>query len=224
MRVLPILFNTEMVQAILDRRKTCTRRVVKTRSKDACGFYVTKNANGLYAGVYEYDEDERMFETSLMPPYQPGDILYVRETWTEECGKYYYRADYDSDYLDPCETLSGGYPASCRNYPGCYGCTATSTRIHWHPSIHMPKEAARIWLKVTDIRVERLQDIDGKGCVKEGIEEEPLKYVGEEFVKGMYHDLWDSTIKKSDIDRYGWDANPWVWVIDFERCDKPKEE
>ena len=65
----------------------------------------------------------------------------------------------------------------------------------------------------------------GYGFAKgKGIEEEPLKYVGEEFVKGMYHDLWDSTIKKSDIDRYGWDANPWVWVIDFERCDKPKEE
>ena len=111
MRILPILFNGEMVRAILDGRKTCTRRVVKTKRKDACGFYVTKNANGLFAGVYEYDEDERMLEYPLMPPYRPGDFLYVRETWTEECGKYYYRADYDSDYLDPCETLSGGYPA-----------------------------------------------------------------------------------------------------------------
>ena len=86
----------------------------------------------------------------------------------------------------------------------------------------MPKGAARIWLRATDVRVERLQDIDGKGCVKEGIEEEHLKYVGDEFVKGMFHDLWDSTIKKSDLDRYSWDANPWVWVIEFERCEKPK--
>lgn len=62
--------------------------------------------------------------------------------------------------FEPCETLSGGYPASCRNHPGCDGCMATSTRIHWHPSIHMPKEAARIWFKVTDVRVERLQNID----------------------------------------------------------------
>ena len=238
MRVLPILFNTEMVQAILDRRKTCTRRVVKTRSKDACGFYVTKNANGLYAGVYEYDEDERMFETSLMPPYQPGDILYVRETWTEECGKYYYRADYDSDYLDPCETLSGGYPASCRNYPGCYGCTATSTRIHWHPSIHMPKEAARIWLKVTDIRVERLQDITYNGALREGAKGIRCDHValGEHGCTDCmntgwieppvveFMQIWDSTIKKSDIDRYGWDANPWVWVVEFERCEKPSDK
>lgn len=86
----------------------------------------------------------------------------------------------------------------------------------------MPKEAARIWLKVTDVRVERLQEIDGKGCVREGIGEEPLKEVGEDFIKGMFHDLWDSTIKKSDIDRYGWDANPYVWVISFERCEKPE--
>lgn len=169
MRIRPILFNGEMVRAILDGRKTYTRRVVKTKRKDACGFYVTKNADGSFASVYEYDEDERMFEAPLMPPYQPGDILYVRETWTEECGKYYYRADYDSDYLDPCETLSGGYPASCRNYAGCYGCTATSTRIHWRPSIHMPKEAARIWLQVTDVRVERLQDITPKDAKNEGV-------------------------------------------------------
>lgn len=224
MRVLPILFNTEMVQAILCGLKTCTRRVVKTRSKDACGFYVTKNANGSYAGVYEYDEDERMFETSLMPPYQPGDILYVRETWTEECGKYYYRADYDSDYLDPCETLSGGYPASCRNYPGCYGCTATSTRIHWHPSIHMPKEAARIWLKVTDVRVERLQEITANGIRSEGLTSMAVHCGDMEIALVEWANVWNSTIKKSDLDRYGWKANPWVWVIEFELCEKPSDK
>ena len=236
MRVLPILFNGEMVRAILDGRKTCTRRVVKTRSKDACGFYVTKNADGSLAGVYEYDEDERMFETPLMPPYQPGDILYVRETWTEECGKYYYRADYDSDYLDPCETLSGGYPASCRNYAGCYGCTATSTRIHWRPSIHMPKEAARIWLQVTDVRVERLQDITPMDAKNEGVGDlfyDDIGYSDKDYgteidpeygiAKEQFAWLWESTIKKANLDCYGWDANPWVWVIEFERCEKPEE-
>nr|DAP42622.1 MAG TPA: ASCH domain protein [Caudoviricetes sp.] len=207
MAIKPILFNTEMVRAILDGRKTCTRRAVKTRRKDACGFYVTKRPDGSFTGVYEYDEDERMFENQLIQ-YKPGDILYVRETWcglpVNEAGHfrghpiYYYKADGD---LRP-----------------------EGWRGAWRPSIHMPKKAARIWLKVTDVRVERLQDIDGKGCLKEGIEEEPLKYVGDEFVKGMFHDLWDSTIKKSDLDRYGWDANPYVWVIEFERCEKPEEE
>lgn len=227
MAIKPILFNTEMVRAILDGQKTCTRRVVKTRRKDACGFYVTKRPDGSFTGVYEYDEDERMFENQLIQ-YKPGDILYVRETWTKECGKYYYRADYDSDYLDPCETLSGGYPASCRNHPGCDGCMATSTRIHWHPSIHMPKEAARIWLKVTDVRVERLQDITDDGAKAEGANWKNGKNVGwEEKMKRTaverFAEIWDSTIKKSDLDRYGWAANPWVWVIQFERCGKPEE-
>ncbi len=198
MAIKPILFNTEMVRAILDGKKTCTRRIVKGAiPDDAMWGYTMFTPKGCIScrGVYADEYGEKFFRL----PYQQGDILYVRETWCKgswmnEKERYYYKAD-DNDF-----------------------------HCVWHPSIHMPKEAARIWLKVKDILVERLQGIDGKGCVKEGIEEEPLKDVGEEFVKGMYHDLWDSTIKKSDIDRYGWDANPWVWVIEFERCDKPKEE
>ena len=189
-RELPILFNTEMVRAILDGRKTCTRRVVKL-PKSMSGRPVGKNGDigFMYPGGIK------------RPPCHQGDILYVRETWGEgyEDGTYIYKA---SDKL--------------ANHP----MFKESSKLLYHPSIHMPKEAARIWLKVTDVRVERFQDIDGKGCVKEGIEEEPLKDVGDEFVKGMFHDLWDSTIKKSDLDRYGWKANPWVWVIEFERCDK----
>ena len=198
MAIKQILFNTEMVRAILMGQKTCTRRVVKGFiPDDAVWGYTAFTPKGYIScrGTFPVGYGEKFFKL----PYQKGDILYVRETWCKgswmnEKERYYYKAD-DNDF-----------------------------HCVWHPSIHMPKEAARIWLKVTDVRVERLQDIDGNGCVKEGIEEEPLKDVGEEFVKGMYHDLWDSTIKKSDIDRYGWDANPWVWVIDFERCDKPKEE
>lgn len=214
-RVLPILFNTEMVRAILDGRKTCTRRLVK--------FFSGENPRWtgyIKAGLMLYNgKNEPCIRKA---PYQPGDILYVRETWTEECGKYYYRADYDSDYLDPCETLSGGYPASCRNHPGCDGCMATSTRIHWHPSIHMPKEAARIWLKVTDVRVERLQEITSEQICREGVEVEYPHALNGEEKRYAFSTLWNSTIKKADLDRYSWDANPWVWVIEFERCEKPK--
>lgn len=223
MAIKPILFNTEMVRAILDGRKTCTRRVAKTTPF----FEVNEKP------VYLYDTEPSMGK--IYPPCQPGDILYVRETWTKECGKYYYRADYDSDYLDPCETLSGGYPASCRNHPGCDGCMATSTRIHWHPSIHMPKEAARIWLKVTDVRVERLQEITDEKAKREGIQydECPAGFTWKQETDmhncyttpiGAMQALWDSTIKKSDLDRYGWEASPWVWVIEFEPCEKPEEE
>ena len=204
MAIKPILFNTEMVRAILDGRKTCTRRAVKTRRKDACGFYVTKRPDGSFAGIYEYDEDERMFENQLSPPYKPEDVLYVRETWCKgswgnEKERYYYKAD-DNDFY----------------------CT-------WRPSIHMPKEAARIWLKVTNVRVERLQDITDDGAKAEGANWKNGQNVGwEEKMKRTaterFAEIWNSTIKKSDLDRYGWEANPWVWVIEFERCEKPEEE
>lgn len=216
MAIKPILFNTEMVRANLDGRKDATRRIVKGFiPDDAVWGYTAFTPKGYIScrGTFADGYGEKFFKL----PCEPGDILYVRETWTEECGKYYYRADYDSDYLDPCETLSGGYPASCRNHPGCDGCMATSTRIHWHPSIHMPKEAARIWLKVTDVRVERLQDMTDDDAEAEGCFDYTSTALG-------FPDVWDSTINKSDIDRYGWGANPWVWVIEFERCKKPEED
>lgn len=138
MAIKPILFNTEMVRAILDGRKSCTRRLVKTRRKDACGFYVTKKADGTFSGIYEYDENESMFDNPLMPPYQPGDILYVRETWH----KYIKRVGEGKS----CHLVEFyGYKASIAN--------SEDADEPWKPSIHMPKEAARIWLKVTDVRV-----------------------------------------------------------------------
>lgn len=223
MAIKPILFNTEMVQAILDGRKTCTRRVVKTRRKDACGFYVTKRPDGSFTGIYEYDEDERMFENQLIPPYKPGDILYVRETWERfEC----WNCEGDERGNCPKEPKKSVLDKAC----GCYMYRATdeiSGDAKWHPSIHMPKEAARIWLKVTDVRAERLQNITEDGAKAEGANWKNGKNVGweekmwrtaiERFAK-----IWDSTIKKSDLDRYGWDANPWVWVIEFGRCE-PQE-
>lgn len=79
----------------------------------------------------------------------------------------------------------------------------------WHPSIHMPREAARIFLRVTDVRVERLQEIDDNGIASEGLA------IGDPF-----DELWDRTIKKADRALYGWEADPWVWVIKFERCER----
>lgn len=229
MAIKPILFNTEMVRAILDGRKSCTRRICKDANEYTVPDMDFYNADMRTYAVHNFADKEQMEQLSTVErtcPICQGDVLYIRETWTEECGKYYYRADYDSDYLDPCETLSGGYPASCRNHPGCDGCMATSTRIHWHPSIHMPKEAARIWLKVTDVRVERLQEITEVGIQKEGVEVDPKECAGKfDFISELFllfQRLWDSTIKKSDLDRYGWDANSWVWIIEFERCEKPE--
>ena len=193
MAIKPILFNTEMVRAILDGRKTCTRRIVKGAiPDDAMWGYTMFTPKGCIScrGVYADEYGERFFRL----PYQQGDILYVRETWCKgfwmnEKERYYYKAD-DNDF-----------------------------HCVWHPSIHMPKEAARIWLKVKDVRVERLHDITGKSVLREGINSHvhPDADYFDGNQREVFAELWDSTIKKSDIDRYGWDANPWVWVIEFER-------
>lgn len=215
MAVKGILFNTEMVRAILDGKKSCTRRLVKTRRKDACGFYVTRRkADGLFAGIYEYDENESMFDNQLEPPYQPGDIIYVRETWH----KYIKRVGEGQN----CHLAEFyGYKASVAN--------SEDAGEPWKPSIHIPKEAARIWLKVADVRVERLQNITDDGAKAEGANWKNGKNVGwEEKMRRTaierFAKIWDSTIKKSDLDHYGWNANPWVWVIEFERCEKTQEE
>ena len=206
MAIKPILFNTDMVRAILDGRKTCTRRVVKPQWEECphCKYvhneYIyDKLAGNVYCARCGYP---------LVPerkaPYQPGDILYVRETWYKRLEGYMYRADYS----DTEKFYRNG----------------KEIKMKWHTSIHMPKEAARIWLKVTDVRVERLQDITEDGAKAEGANWKNGKNVGwEEKMRRTaverFAEIWESTIKKADKHIHGWNANPWVWVIEFERCE-----
>nr|DAQ06950.1 MAG TPA: ASCH domain protein [Caudoviricetes sp.] len=215
MAIKPILFNTEMVRAILDGRKTCTRRIVKDGiPDDAMWGYTAFTPKGYIScrGVYADGYSEGFYKL----PYQPGDILYVRETWQylyeldgneqviEDTGKYYYAAT-DTIPFDAYVDENG----------------VTHDYTPWRPSIHMPKEAARIWLKVTDVRVERLQEITEVQAQAEGCNSGLL--TGACTARGQFEDLWNTTIKKSDLDRYGWNTNPYVWVIEFERCEKPQE-
>ena len=207
-RVLPILFNTEMVRAILDGRKTVTRRVVKQSVRENFVCERGKVINFL-------DEKTDALESPIFKaPFQNGDILYVRESF---CQNYFdeFLAGYRGDGL---RGNRNAYKADYRKE--IVGDTVSEPK--WTPSIHMPKEAARIWLKVMDVRVERLQKMWASDVSKEGmIFTKP--HTCEEMLK-KFSVLWNSTIKKSDIDRYGWDANPWVWVIEFERCEKPGSE
>ena len=196
-RVLPILFNTEMVQAIMDGRKTVTRRILKHDTRALL--------NSPYCKTHPEVPDKQIIEKLCKSPYEQGDVLYVRETWCSRYDgeKYFYLADKctkreEKKLLD-------------------YG------EVKWRPSIHMPKEAARIFLKVNDVRVERLQDITEKQAETEGINGSEVLYDGYIDAREKFAELWDSTIKKSDIEKYGWNANPWVWVIEFERCEKPEE-
>lgn len=219
----PILFNTEMVRAILDGRKTQTRRVVK--SLDRLSFYRAEPSEDAYEALGKWDffygwlEGGVMFDAcaSIKAPYSIGDILWVRETWNGDwCDHYIYKADGGS-------AVSAGYDKEPR----------------WHPSIHMPREAARIFLRVTDVQVERLNEISQADAIDEGAltcdlcetdeykescekakregSKPPIGYSPRE----RFAALWDSTIKNTEITKYGWAANPWVWVIKFERCERP---
>ena len=183
----PILFNTDMVQAILDGGKTVTRRVIKPQPSNIEG---SVEGIKVMSGQFEIES-----------PFKAGDYLYVRETWAplhsdEESDKvcgYMYKADLPEDYW-------------CGR---------------WKPSIHMPKEAARIFLEVTSVRVEQLQDITWQQAANEGCygstsdEPDPLFHLPT--LRGEFAKLWNSTIPKKDLDKYDRDANPWVWVIEFER-------
>lgn len=225
----PILFNTEMVRAILDGRKTVTRRAVKYKysntemkmrtdkygtrlieiQKDVKGETFGKNPDGsTWHKLLGYIEPKS--------PYQPGDILYVRETWGfQKC----------SNCENCTNCINAGFEDIYKDDEGCfvyrtdYGTTKDDTfppfSHKWHPSIHMPKEAARIFLRVTDVRAERLQDITNKEAKREGVTVETDN-------SGMMHRvgfarLWDSVQRKSNLERCGWNANPWVWAIEFER-------
>ena len=191
----------EEIRAILAGRKTVTRRVVKPKTP------------------YRYNREKKtIFYDVSDTPYRPGDILYVRETFFECGGYFYYKADGRHEALEK-----------------------LGIRFKWRPSIHMPREAARIFLRVTDVRAERLQDPFFKhgstifSLRREGIDigeqcRECIETYGSpcciddesecgvlDEVRGEFSVLWNRTIKPADLAKYSWGVNPWAWVIEFER-------
>ena len=190
----PILFNTEMARANRDGKKTVTRRVMKPQPIFKNGFWEIGGAawsegNKTIHPVYGHSLYNRM-------PYKPGDYLYVRETWART------GIDVDPIFFEHSSSLTWGqiiYKADGWNLDDIG---------RWRPSTHMPKEAARIFLRVTDIKVERLKDMTADSAMSEGFAD------WNDAVR-----VWDSTIKKENIDKYGWNANPWVWVIEYEKAE-----
>lgn len=190
----PILFNTGMIRAILEDRKTVTRRVVK----------FNKGQNPKWTG-YVPDGDV-LYGSNNMPaaksPFRKDDVLWVRETFAQPAKHtFWYKADFKLQ------------------------------NILWRPSIHMPREAARLFLMVTSVRVERLQAITEDDAEAEGAEKmypytDPetgeaafLLHQNGTFRAG-FSQIWDNTIKSADRTTCGWEANPWVWVIEFEQISK----
>lgn len=219
-RILPILFNQEMVRAIMDGRKTVTRRAIRPQPY---GFF---EANESPAYLYDFDP----IRERIYPQYQMGDILYVRETWGVE--SVYGNSGvfgFDVVYKAGEQIL----PVIIKDFKRYCDIGKFFDKEGWIPSLFMPKEAARIWLKVTDVRAERLQEMSDNDCEKEGLENFCKKCsalfsdcdtcLNDGGIKEDFKELWNSTIKKSDLDRYGWNANPWVWVYEFERCEKVEE-
>lgn len=207
----PILFNTEMVRAILEGRKTVTRRVVKPQPTYSPRDGFTWNGAAYGTDLPPTIKGAGYNLARCVAPFEVGDILYVRETWH----KYIKRVGKG----ETCRLQEFyGYRASIAN--------SEDASEPWKPSIHMPKEAARLFLRVTDVRVERLQDMDKDDFWKEGIKSycdvctveatciNCLEQAEEEFKQ-----LWDSTIKKDQAECYSWSANPYVWVIEFEVVD-----
>lgn len=201
-----ILFNTEMVRAILDGRKTMTRRVVKPQPPNGVKLIYP----GATSGIWRSSGESVWFE--INEPCDTGDILWVRETWgiqsahRFECdAKIAYKAGGDlqkvqfSNWDDYDRFIWNKHIGDGK----------------WYPSIHMPREAARIFLRVTDLRCERLHDISADPPGPENqVVREGFKYECD-FIAG-----WERTIKPADRATFGWDANPWVWVIEFERIKK----
>lgn len=197
MKHTPILFSTDMVRAILNGKKTQTRRVIKTEIENP--------------GLWHLNDSRRLVNIlsgqSIKSPFgKPGDILWVRETiinnW--QTARFPYRAQVCSKYDKP-------------------DCT------EWIPSIFMPRAACRLFLKITDIRVERLQDISADDAIKEGVEcdtevrENTMNYksyISNNFTAFPYVSFL--TLWHKINGRASWEANPWVWVIEFERCEKPE--
>lgn len=216
MKERPILFSAPMVRALLDGSKTQTRRVVKFSRTDFDTFI-----------------NKVPYKSACCPYGRPGDRLWVRETWRigswdDGCGVWIDYCDGPDKTRRECSDVDMFYrlleqigddlrrqgiePTNGTMYEWEPG----QSPLRWRPSIHMPRWASRITLEITDVRVQRLQDITPADCVAEGYPSPPgTRYAQEEIAAlDWYRALWESINGPSS-----WDANPWVWVIEFRRLE-----
>ena len=203
MKESPILFSTPMVQAILAGRKTQTRRIVplKNQENNFIGHLLGKTHE---SEKLAFGRKKNVMETISLK-YHPGDLLWVRET-------FQYGV-----FNNPILMDEVAYKADGNNFP-------EMNELGWRPSIHMPKKAARIWLKVTDISLQRVKEISAEDAIKEGIKNR-YNHTFQETRYFDYQDLeseWRSPVSSfmslwcSIHGEENWDMNPWVWVIEFE--------
>jgi hypothetical protein len=225
----PIRMSTQQVRAILDGRMNETRRPIKDPWKVKTNQLIVSDIPfgvplKLLPGEYKVEHNQhgtvyykfsdgqtlglKPSEFEFIAPYQKGDILFVRETWAHD------DAWYDDEPGLEWKNIHRNGKCTWVDYKA----TETQDEVErWRPSIHMPRWAVRLFLRVTDIRVEKLQDITSSGIEAEGTNVENLN-TGEEY-RQAFKSLWTSTVKKQDIGKYDWDPNPWVRVTKFERVE-----
>lgn len=233
----PILFNTEMVQAILDRRKRFTRRIANINTDITCNDgttnhdFVLDNFNHCYRptgfvcrkcgfGVAPPHSRDPVGTSRFRPRYFPGDILYVRETWRIQSA-HRFEADARIEFRAGGQMTTIQFPGRCSDSHerNTYDEFISKWGVNgkWHPSIHMPKEAAQTFLRVKKVSVERLNDMLEEDAIAEGF---PDLGVDADSPLERFAVLWDKTIKRDQIEKFGWYANPWTWVIEYERISK----
>lgn len=191
----PLICTAESARAILDDRKTQTRRVIKPQPSH---FHTFPGKLSIPCS----DDPKRKGPTctgEIKCPYGiPGDRLWVRETWHKESSQTLIRYRASGDDLHPLKK--------------------------WKSPRYMPRWASRINLEVTGVRVERVQDIHYNDAVREGVscfldeQQTDASHIAE--TKGMFRELWDRINAKRG---YGWGVNPWVWVIEFKRAENSTE-
>lgn len=214
----PIFFETGLIQRILSGNKFVTRRICKDGNAFTVPDMSFYDADKRTYAVHNYanaDHTEKLSLAERICPICTGDILYIRETWKVHalnpsfCMMIRYKAD---DYCDIQVKFS---PSRYDKFQKFY------KKNGWQSPYFMPKEAARIFLKVTDVRVEHLHDMTLDDFLAEGVTLRPEAFNDPENAyqqaKGIFKEIWDKTLKKADREFYSWEANPWVWVIEFER-------
>lgn len=227
----PVLFSGPMVRAILEGRKTVTRRTVKPSMRGFdVSFELHQQEDGSWRPMHTFDEscmDDQGTEHPIACPYgRPGDRLWVRETWGVISHTWNEHGDMVDWVPDRPATAIRELPFGRGYYSGhvIYAADGPNEwagdddgggepRSAWHPSIHMPRAASRILLEITAVRVERLQEIAPSQCIAEGawrIEDRALGR-GHEAV-AAFQGLWTSINGDES-----WSANPWVWVVEFRR-------
>lgn len=220
----PILFNSEMVRALREGRKTQTRTPLKVQPIHHTSPKCNPKYNmewGRFVWAYGESVPDSMLQFA---PSQVGDILYVRETWcvNSTCATGCKQSGPFSKYWE--HTADGGKRLLCGG-AGKYEFTYKTegsmkyaeSACHWRPNIHMPKWAAREFVQVTAAGCERVRDISEKDAKAEGCIKEPLRIGtqdGEITYKGMFMLLWNSLYPGS------WERNDWVWVREFKRIEK----